>query len=236
MERTNILPNINVVHFFGLFLQAFRFYQCKDFDLVFNEGEGRKLAKTLALYFLKREKFYDSPLLNPISCPDLKKGLLVIGNYGTGKTSVFQTFHFLLRDAFQKGLKIDTADGSSIFLKDLKLAFGFYSANEIVKEYEVLNSAEEKKNFWDKISNGTKCFDDLTTEHQASNFGKIELFKDILEMRYSNKSSTYVTLNYHGNSATETLEFIAERYGERIYDRLFEMFNVIELKGKSYRK
>lgn len=237
MEKsTTNLASLKITHFFDLFLQGFRFYQLKEFDLIFNEGEGKKLATTLAAYFLRRKMFYDSPLLNRISSPDLQKGLMLIGNYGTGKTSVFETFHSLFRDAYQMNLSIDTVDGSSLLLKDLKLGYAFCSANEVVKEFEGLNSAEEKKNFWDKISTGTKCFDDLTTEHQASNFGKIELFKDILEMRYSNKSKTYITLNYHGNSVAETLDFIAERYGERIYDRLFEMFNIIELKGKSFRK
>ena len=73
-------------------------------------------------------------------------------------------------------------------------------------------------------------------EEKANNYGKIELFKQIFEKRYSNRTKTIISLNYVGDTVESTLEAFAERYGERNYDRIFEMYNIIELKGESLRK
>ncbi len=237
MKNFNKNPKeINVESFFETFLQAFYFYQKKEFNLIKNDGEGRKFVRTLCAYFLQKNSFCKSPILNKKSVPDLDKGLMVIGNYGTGKTSVFNTFHKMFFNASRDNIKVKLKDNSFINLGLFNLNFSFHSSNDIVREFECLKSPEEKKIFWQKYANGTRYFDDLTTEHQASNFGKIELFKDVLEHRYSNKAKTFVSLNFNGNSVEETLDFLAEKYGERVYDRLFEMFNIIELKGKSFRK
>jgi len=96
---------------------------------------------------------------------------------------------------------------------------------------------------------GDRYFDDIKTERHASNYGKVNLFKDILENRYNNRvqivkgvtkiNKTFGTCNYkegyEGNTEVALEEF-GEMYGGRIYDRLFEMFNIIEFKGKSFRK
>ena len=227
---------INVESFFETFQKAYCFYQKKEFNLVKNDGEGRVFVRTLCAYFLNKNGFYKSPILNKKSVPNLEKGLLVIGNYGTGKTSIFNTFYLMFFNAFKDNISVKLKDNSFINLGHFKLNFGFHSTNGIVREFESLKSPEERNIFWKKYGNGTRYFDDLTTEHQASNFGKIELFKDILEARYSNKTKTFISLNFHGNSVEETLDFLAEKYGERVYDRLFEMFNIIELKGKSFRE
>ena len=237
MKNFNKNPKeINVESFFETFQKAYCFYQKKEFNLVKNDGEGRVFVRTLCAYFLNKNGFYKSPILNKKSVPNLEKGLLVIGNYGTGKTSIFNTFYLMFFNAFKDNICIKTKDELLINLGHFKLNFGFHSSNEIVREFECLKSPEERNVFWKKYGNGTRYFDDLTTEHQASNFGKIELFKDILEARYSNKTKTFISLNFHGNSVEETLDFLAEKYGERVYDRLFEMFNIIELKGKSFRE
>lgn len=237
MEKINQNPKkIDAESFFEIFLKAYLFYQKKEFDLVKNDGEGRKFARTLSAYFLQKNSFCKSPILNKKSVPDLDKGLMIIGNYGTGKTSVFNTFYKMFFNAYRDNINVKLKDESLINLGQYKLNFGFHSSNEIVSEYECIKSPEEKTIFWQKYANGTRYFDDLTTEHQASNFGKIELFKDIFEQRYYNKSRTFISLNYYGNSVEETLDFFAKKYGDRVYDRLFEMFNIIELKGESFRK
>ena len=237
MKNFNKNPKeIDIESFFVTFLKAYHFYQKKEFDLIKNDGEGRVFSRTLCTYFLQKNSFCKSPILNEKSIPNLEKGLMVIGNYGTGKTSIFNTFYLMFFNAFKDNICIKTKDELLINLGHFKLNFGFHSSNEIVREYECLKLPEERNVFWKKYGNGMRYFDDLTTEHQASNFGKIELFKDILETRYSNKVRTFISLNYHGNSVEETLEFLAEKYGERVYDRLFEMFNIIELKGKSFRE
>ncbi len=225
---------IDPMEFYSFFKTAYHYFQGKEFDEISNDGEARKFARTLIFYFLSRKKFLDSPLLNFKSQPNLNKGLLVIGNYGTGKSSIFRTFHQLFFES--NSGKIFMRFKNNYLLSDFQFGFVYQTVNQIVKDFEGCSSPEERKFFWEKITKGTRYFDDLTTEKEASNFGKTNLFEDILEMRYEQKTITLASMNYAGNSVEDTLDFLAKKYGERVYDRLFEMFNIIELKGKSFRK
>src|SRR5690606_3748536 len=99
-------------------------------------------------------------------------------------------------------------------------------------------ASKEKKDFFENIKRGAWVFDDMLNEREANNFGKTELFKDILEIRCHNKRITHATCNYDrfqpGDLEKGLLQF-HDKYGGRVYDRLFEMFNIIEFKGKSMR-
>ncbi len=164
----------------------------------------------------------------------MEKGLLIVGNFGTGKSSIFKTFYQLFFESNSRIINIKLKDNS--FLHQYKFGFAYHSSNQIVKDFEGYTSPEERKLFWKKICKGTRYIDDLTTEKEASNFGRFNIFEDILEMRYDQNSITFASMNYSGESIESTLDYLAQKYGERVYDRLFEMFNFIELKGKSFRK
>lgn len=231
------LRPIDLESLYELFLEAFSFFNGKEFDQQANKGEGRKLARTLIAYFLKRKAFFRSPLLDTqINMPSLEKGLMIIGGVGTGKTSIIRTFHEMFRLAPSHPIGVKDIDGTMQYLGRYKLGFGFYSTNDVVDHYEACTDDLTKKAFRDKYDFGTKYFDDLMSEDVASNFGKKEIFKKILEKRYFNRVNTMVSLNYHGNSVEETFDAICERYDTRVYDRNFEMFNVLKLSGKSLRK
>ena len=83
---------------------------------------------------------------------------------------------------------------------------------------------------------------DVMSENVASNYGKFEVFKTIFENRYSKKSKTIISVNYHDEedgkhmSVSKTLNAFGNRYGDRVFDRVFEMFNIIELTGNSLRR
>lgn len=230
------LKPVDVESFYELFKVGFKVFRKKDFDENANDCEARKFARTLSAYFIERKDFVRSPLLNRKSEPSLQKGLMVIGDYGTGKTSVFKTFYEMFFRATNYPVPVFDVEGHQQILGRYNFGFRFSTANEAVKEYETLATPDDKDFFWSKYTKGMHYFDDIMTENQASNYGKIELFKDILEIRYSNSAKTLVSLNYVGDSVESTLDAFGERYGERVYDRLFEMFNIIELKGSSLRK
>lgn len=177
--------------------------------------------KTLIFYFSHDERFFNCINLNKkFSNPSFDKGLLIIGNYGNGKSSCMK--------AIAKALYRFNVDH-----------FKYYNANTVVDMYESCKSGDDKKDFWKKIGTRIKCFDDVKTERQASNYGKIELFKDVIEKRYDKGFKTFITCNYHNDHPNDLqigLEEFGDRYGGRVYDRLFEMFNVIEFKGGSMRK
>ncbi len=167
------------------------------------EGVDIDIVENMALYFandasfnLRGQKY------------SLKKGLLLKGTYGVGKTSILKAF------------------------RELKptVNFGIKSTIEIVKMFD-----EGGVGVIDKYSKiGEFCFDDLGTEKDGKNYGNTQnTFKDIMELRYNRFKSigtrTHVSTNLDANQ-------FKERYGERMESRLYEMFNVLVFKGTDYRK
>lgn len=167
--------------------------------------------------------------------PSLNKGLLIIGLPGNGKTSIMNTicnvFSNVTQEAKENHWKSARQWNDKRFL--------WKSCVEAVMEFESLEEAFEKDNFFKTYSGYRYLFDDLNRESVASNFGKRDIFKDILFMRYQNAARTYVTMNYPENpnfhTVEATLTMLGARYGSHIYDRMFEMFNIVEFKGPSMR-
>jgi len=180
--------------------------------------------KTIFFYFLKDSAFFDCKNLSRLSVPSFQKGLLIIGDFGNGKTSTMK--------AFEK-----------VFLGIKGYNFKSYNANEVVNMFENIDIDNytidlSRKEFDRKMNLGTKYFDDVKTERDASKYGKFNLMKEIIETRYNGNFKTYITANYKEgfpDNLQEALNEFSERYGARVYDRLFEMFNIIEFKGKSMR-
>lgn len=176
--------------------------------------------KPLIYYFIGDfENFKKCKNVHSISNPSLKKGLLIIGDYGNGKTSMMKAFESALRPT--------------------NIIFKGFSANEIVKMYEGCENPTDKKEFDRKTLRGTRYFDDILTEREASNYGKSNLFKDIFEERYNKNLRTYITCNYNKNfigNVEKGIEQFGVKYGGRVHDRIFEMFNVIHFTGNSFRE
>ena len=176
--------------------------------------------KTLLCYFTKDDRFFECENLSKLSIPSFDKGLLIVGGYGNGKSTIMRTL--------------------SRSLKYYRVRqFRFYTANSIVDQFENCETVQDKKKFWQTFTNGTMCFDDVKTERDASNYGKYNLFRDLIERRYDLNSTTFMTCNYRNGKygdLQDSLSEFGERYGARAYDRIFEMFNIIEFKGKSLRK
>ena len=242
------LKPIDPQHLYEIFVDNYKFVNMREFDESHNNYESRKLARTLTAYFLRNSNFFKSPLLCKNddgtfkSFPDLNKGLLIIGSYGIGKTSIIKTFHEIFKYARNNELHVKNKLGEFELLMWYEIYFGFSTTNDVVSDFEGIKRNEHSDEdyiwdqFWKKHSKGFRYYDDVMTEKVASNFGKVELFKLIFEKRYSNKAKTIISLNYDGDTVDSTLESFAKRYGERNYDRLFEMYNIIELKGESLRK
>lgn len=157
------------------------------------------------------------PLEYPL-VPSFKKGLLIVGGYGCGKTAMMRAF----KKVFQNS----------------NYGFKYITANALVNEYEYCDNAADKKLFHKQINFGTACIDDLFTERPANNYGKVKIPKEVLEERYFNKALTYITCNYNPNYKNNLDEALKQfiGYDQKVYDRVFEMFNIIEFKNKSFRK
>jgi DNA replication protein DnaC len=160
------------------FLKTFKELNKVDF---IQTPESLANIKTLFFYFLKDDQFLFCENVSSLSKPSFDKGLLIIGNFGNGKTSVMLTFEKIF-----KGLK--------------NYSFKSFTANEVVNLFESIgndiNSNLTKMEFEKKMNHGSRYFDDVKTERHASNFGKVNLFKDILETREKNLVKTYLTANF----------------------------------------
>lgn len=186
---------------------------------VINEDTKNNLGPIIA-YFAKDPDFYKFPTVSEKSVPSLDKGLLVIGGYGNGKTSIFLTLQ-------------------RMFQWHKELSFKMQNANKLVELYESCEDQGMKTSFWYSANRGRALFDDVKAEREASNYGKSNLMQEIIEKRYMSKTITHFTCNYKdkfdGDLDAGLKEF-GEKYGGRSYDRLFEMCNIIQFQGKSMRR
>jgi len=219
------------------FLQAFLQSQKKEF--VQNTDTLSNLEPVLK-YFAKDKTFFNCKnLVKNFNGKELEnsfeKGLLIIGDYGNGKTTIMQCFELL----FKKNYEIAILDNWDTFPIWQKIRFKGFKSHDIVTEFETISNPESKDNFYKKYIGFRFYFDDVKKEKTASNYGKTEIIREIIEKRYDKKAKTYITCNYKegysGNLQEALIEF-GDRYGGHVYDRLFEMFNIIEFKGKSFRR
>ncbi|WP_036384021.1 DnaA ATPase domain-containing protein [Muricauda sp. MAR_2010_75] len=194
------------IDFYGLFEKHSRLLEPKY--------QVNKIIKTLAWYFMGDPNFDRYNLVTNESKASLKKGLFIYGPVGVGKTMFFDVLTNINKELFEEYERH---------------AFGFtkISAPGFVNEF--MHSAKGRNKTvvdLEYYQRNKLYIDDLGAEHKC--FNQFELFGDILFERHRNKAITYVTTNLH---PTE----IEERYGERIGDRLIEMFNVIRWDGDSLR-
>lgn len=188
--------------------------------VAFNDKGAHDLTP-LIYYFAKDKRFFDCDnLLSDTSIPSFDKGLLIIGNYGSGKSACMNTFQSLFQHT--------------------PLAFSKYNTNKIVDSFETYKDMEARGAYMARLKLSEAYFDDVKTEKEASSYGKHNLMKTIIEERYSKKVKTFITCNYReGNESREdpwdALAEFSDKYGPRVYDRLFEMFNIIQFNGKSFR-
>lgn len=141
---------------------------------------------------------------------DLNKGLMLMGQTGTGKTLMLSAFALMMKYVHRKNLKIKT---------------GF--------EIEQLMRSTSQQ----PVEFGYSCFgiDDLGEEHDSVKvYGtEISVGIELLTIRHKEfmqkGSLTFCTTNCNR-------EDLKAKYGPRIDSRIDEMFNVIPVTGKDNRK
>lgn len=145
----------------------------------------------------------------------LKKGILLFGNVGCGKTTMMEIFK-----ANQKNSYV-VISARSIAAKYMEFGFdGIGQYNELIQAFP--------NEF--KINEYGLCIDDLGTESDKKHFGNnINVIQEILLNRYDKLSlngKTFITTNLTG-------EDIEKEYGLRLRSRMREMFNTITFDTKS---
>lgn len=207
----------------GLLWKNFKtFYKHETGKEFIEHPDAIKNIEPIIKYFAYDESFFDCDnLVKDLNKPSFKKGLLIIGKFGNGKTTVMKTLGFMF----------------SHFGMPMK--YTIVNAHELVSGWESLQSPGDRSLFFEKYLCNSLYVDDVKKERRASNFGKSEVVRDILEKRYDKKLLTHITCNFretdHVGDIKDALQEF-NRYGNHIYDRLFEMFNIIKFTGKSFRE
>jgi DNA replication protein DnaC len=155
----------------------------------------------------------------------LRKGLMLLGGVGTGKTIFMKVFKSYVHEKrINKEFRIENADD----IVELYENYGNPGINFFRNNY-----IESGFGFY--IQNPQRiCIDDLGIEKDSVKFygNEESVISRLLYARYNHFQrgiTTHVTANLDQ-------KMLAEKYGDRLYSRFKEMFNIIILNGEDRRK
>lgn len=163
----------------------------------------------LFTYFFKDQESADKLKI------DLRKGILLMGPVGCGKTSLMNIMRFI-RPPHEQHLMIATRKISYDFIQN-----GY----QVIEKYSDHSFRHDADTWIPKHY----CFDDLGVENSLKYFGNdCNVMTEILLSRYdyyiSHKMISHVTTNLNSNE-------IEQQYGNRIRSRLREMTNLISFEN-----
>lgn len=190
------------------------------------DDDNNFVFELMCKYFGDDKEFISMCEAAGIENASLKKGIMLCGVFGTGKSWMMKLFSVNQRQCF------DIISAKEIS-EDYRRDKNDDPSQDVLHKYIV-----EKQNAFDDPSVFYQpkrgwCIDDIGAEDLKNNFGnKKNVIGDIIEIRY--QSGEYGQSFHATTNLTATQ--IDEYYGGRIRSRLREMFNFIELKGVDRRK
>ena len=157
---------------------------------------------------------------------DLNKGVALVGRFGVGKSTIFDIWHKFLRKhyPFRQNLFI---------ISSLEQIINDINKGEFIDRMYCYNA---KENVVGSSYNDPKhlLINEFGHSYNIKSYGTDinELFEAFMMVRYDifqkQKKLTHITTNY----GTDELE---RKFHPKLVDRFKEMFNIVELKGNSYR-
>lgn len=181
-------------------------------------AENKPILKLLLLYFTGNPDFeimYQDIFLIPGS---LDKGIMLIGGTGTGKTTLFKIFKDYTAEIIQTN------------------SFRIYNTIDIVRDTAKNGMSEIEEFGIRKDGRHITCYvDDISSNiEDINNFGtKFNVMEQFFTLRYNlyqrHRLLTHVSTNKYPKE-------LSKIYDPRIIDRFAEMFNFVEVPGKSFRK
>lgn len=187
-------------------------------------GNAGTVFTLLCLYFSVDPRFVTVATELGVERADLRKGILLAGPVGCGKTSLMHIFQRNQRQVFM--------------IKSAKeIAWNWRQAEKDAGEYMEkmtrphMLPVNDVQNFYHRFAG--LCIDDVGTEDIQNSFGnRASVIADIVEGRYFNSCAGplfHITTNL-------TMPDLKSFYGERVASRLRETMNIIGYTGEDRRK
>ncbi|WP_143092729.1 hypothetical protein [Arsenicibacter rosenii] len=158
----------------------------------------------LASYFMQDRATFGCKL-------DFRKGLLVFGAYGVGKSWMMRLFANNPRQSYR-------VVSARFIAEDFRL-------NGTIYQYQHVFLNDSSGKFFGQREIGL-CIDEAGAESERASYGnRSNVIAELIQDRYENRqlrgTMTHIVTNH-------TRDELKNAYGPRVYDRLRQMFNVIE--------
>lgn len=174
---------------------------------------NQQIIFDMACYFTGDERFNTATR-------SLKKGLLLYGNVGCGKTTLMRLFS---ENQIASYVVVSCRDVAGDFSK-----FGYDAINAYCGFYH--KDTLKGRKFGHNQTLGI-CFDDLGTEDMKKHFGnQSNVMAEVLLNRYDRISKLENRTHITTNLTSDDIESI---YGNRLRSRMREMFNMISFDKNS---
>jgi len=211
-QKINIDEHFEIIKKIALYLQP---------KYIFTE-ETSEILRILLLYFSGQKEGANNKNESCGKLISLSKGIFLVGGVGVGKSLIFEIFKIYTTQVLKKN------------------GFQYHSANSIIDFLNIdgkvyYNLFKENRQDENTIKPITCYIDDIASKNEiVKHFGtEYNAIQELISIRYEvfirHKKLTHLSTNIFPQQ-------LKEIYGSRVIDRMREMFNIIELKGESFRK
>lgn len=171
------------------------------------DKQNEEMYAMLSRYFTSDEHMERDFGLDP------NKGLFIFGNIGCGKTVALRLFQ---RNPLQPYTLVSCQKVVKQYDQDGADVMDFYG-NLKMNDYQIQNYGHKFLGY---------AFDDLGTELDGRHYGKtFNVLEAVIQARYDNSACRGPKTHLTSNATQAEIE---QRYGRRVFDRMRQMFNIIE--------
>lgn len=208
--------NIDIMLFKALFIE-----ELTELEPQYkNDANANNTIDQLSQFAVRDPKFLANENFS------FKKGLLILGKVGCGKTLIFRGYINLLKkfasyDAGGHWGKLDFSYLPAYMLTETfaKIGFDIFSVGVSKNQNEKISVMRERL-----------FIDDIGAESIVSNFGNAtNVVGEVFLRRYDAKVKTFATTNFDPKT-------LKQFYGDRVYSRITEMMNFLIMDGGDRRQ